>query len=53
MKRLSLWTVGIEGEEFNAKDVTNVFNKILLYNFPNLEEEMHIQGNEAYKTSNR
>lgn len=36
MKRLSLWTVGIEGKDFHTKDIINIFNKIPLENFPSL-----------------
>jgi hypothetical protein len=46
--------VGIEeGEEVQAKEIRNIFNKIITENFPNLEKVMPIQVQEASRTPNR
>jgi hypothetical protein len=42
-----------EGEEVQAKGMSNIFNKIITENFPNLEKTMPIQFQEAYRTPNR
>jgi archaeosine-15-forming tRNA-guanine transglycosylase len=42
-----------EGEEVQAKGMSNVFNKIITENFPNLEKTMPIQVQEASRTMNR
>jgi hypothetical protein len=36
-----------------AKGIYNIFNKIIIENFPNLEKAMPIQVKECSKTSNR
>jgi hypothetical protein len=41
-----------EGEEVQAKEIHNIFNKIT-ENFPNLEKTMPIQIQEASRTPNR
>jgi hypothetical protein len=54
IKRPNLRIMGIEeGEEVQAKGMHNIFNKIITENFPNLEETMPIQVQEASRTSNR
>jgi hypothetical protein len=46
--------MGIEdGEEVQAKGISNIFNKIMTGNFPNLEKTMPIQVQEASRTPNR
>jgi hypothetical protein len=42
-----------EGEEVQAKEMCNIFNKIITENFPNLEKTMAIQTQEASRTPNR
>jgi hypothetical protein len=36
-----------EGEEVQAKGMRNIFNKIIMENFPNLEKNIPIQMQEA------
>jgi hypothetical protein len=43
----------IEGKELQAKGIHNIFNKIIIENFPNLKKTMPIQVQEAYRTPNR
>jgi hypothetical protein len=53
IKRPNLRIMGIEeGEEVQAKEIHNIFNKIT-ENFPNLEKSMPIQVQEASRTPNR
>jgi hypothetical protein len=42
-----------EGEEVQAKGISNIFNKIVTDNFPNLEKVLPIQVQEASRTPNR
>jgi hypothetical protein len=42
-----------EGEEVQAKGMSNIFNKIITENFPNIEKSMPIQLQEAARTPNR
>jgi hypothetical protein len=42
-----------EGEEVQAKEMCNIFNKIITENFPNVEKSMPIQVQEAARTPNR
>jgi hypothetical protein len=53
IKRPNLRIVCIEGEEVQEKGMSNIFNKIITENFPNLEKIMPIQGQEASRTPNR
>jgi hypothetical protein len=54
IKRPNLRMMGIkEGEEVQAKGMYNIFNKIIMENFPNLEKDIPIQIQEASKTPNR
>jgi archaeosine-15-forming tRNA-guanine transglycosylase len=54
IKRPNLRIMGIEeGEEFQAKGIHNIFNKIITENFPNLEKSMPIQEQEVSRTPNR
>jgi archaeosine-15-forming tRNA-guanine transglycosylase len=44
IKRPTLRIMSIkEGEEVQAKGMRNLFNKIIMENFPNLEREIPIQ----------
>jgi hypothetical protein len=46
--------MGIEGgEEIQAKGIHNIFNEIRTENSPNLENGLHIQVQEAFRTSNK
>jgi hypothetical protein len=42
-----------EGEEVQAKGIHNIFNKIITEKFPNLENVIPIQVQEASRTPNR
>jgi hypothetical protein len=54
IRRPHLRIMGIkEGEEVKAKEICNIFNKIITENFPNLEKAMPIQVQEASRTPNR
>jgi hypothetical protein len=52
-KRQSLQIIGIEEEEVQAKDMHNIFSKIIAENSPNLEKKMPIQVQETSRTPNR
>jgi hypothetical protein len=45
--------MGIEGEEMQAKEMCNIFNKIITENVPNLEKDIPVQMQEASRTPNR
>jgi hypothetical protein len=54
MKRPNLQILGVdENEDFHLKGPANIFNKILVENFPNLKKEMSMNIQEAYRTPNR
>jgi hypothetical protein len=54
IKRPNLRLMGIEeGEDVQEKGIHNIFNKIIIKNFPNLEKTMPIQIQEASRTPNR
>jgi hypothetical protein len=54
IKRPNLRMMGIEeGEQVQAKGISNIFNKIITENFPNLEKTMPFQVQEASRTPNR
>jgi hypothetical protein len=42
-----------EGEKVQAKGISNIFNKLITENFPNLEKVMPIQVQEASRKLNR
>jgi hypothetical protein len=42
-----------EGEEVQAKRMGNIFNKIIMENFPNIEKDIPMQMQEASRTPNR
>ncbi|ERE69936.1 LINE-1 type transposase domain-containing protein 1 [Cricetulus griseus] len=54
VKRPNLRIIGIEeGEETLLKGTENIFNKIIEENFPNLQKDMPMKVQEAYRTPNR
>jgi hypothetical protein len=54
IKRPNLRIMTIEeGEEVKAKGKCNIFNKIIIEYFPNLEKSIPIQMQEASRTPNR
>jgi chromosome segregation ATPase len=54
IKRPNLRIMGFEeGGEVQAKRMSNIFNKIITENFPNLEKTMPMQVQEASRTPNR
>jgi archaeosine-15-forming tRNA-guanine transglycosylase len=54
IKTPNLRIMGIkEGEEVQAKGIHNIFNKIIIENFPNLEKAMPLQVQEASRTPSR
>jgi chromosome segregation ATPase len=54
IKRPNLRIMGIEeGEEVQAKEIHNIFNKTVTGNFPNLKKAIPIQVQEASRTPNR
>ncbi|KAL6088665.1 hypothetical protein STEG23_010199 [Scotinomys teguina] len=54
MKRPNLRIIGIEeAEEYQLKGTENIFNKIIEENFPNINKEIPIKIQEAYRTPNR
>jgi hypothetical protein len=51
IKRPNLRIMGIEeGEEVQDKGICNIFNKIIVENFPNLEKELSIQIQDTQQT---
>jgi hypothetical protein len=53
-KRPNLTIMGIEeGEEVQAKEIRNIFNKIRTENFTNLVKTMPIHVQEGSRTPNR
>ena len=53
MKRPNLRIIEIEeGTEIQTKGMNNLFNEIILENFPNLKNEMENQIQETYRTQN-
>jgi hypothetical protein len=54
MRRQNLRIIGIEeSEDSQLKGPVNIFNKVIERNFPNLNKEIPMNIQEAYKTSNR
>jgi archaeosine-15-forming tRNA-guanine transglycosylase len=54
IKRPNLRIISIEeGEEVQAKGICNIFNKIVIENFSNIEKTVPIQVQEASRTPNR
>jgi archaeosine-15-forming tRNA-guanine transglycosylase len=53
-KEPNLRIMGIEErEEAQTKGICNIFNKIIIENFPNLKKVLSIQVQEASRTPNR
>jgi hypothetical protein len=42
-----------KGEEVQAREICNIFNKIITENFPNLKKDLPIQVQESSRTPNR
>jgi hypothetical protein len=42
-----------EREKVKTKGIQSIFKKIIAKNFPNLEKELSIQVQEAFRTPNR
>jgi hypothetical protein len=42
-----------KGDEVQIKGIHNIFNKIITENFPNLQKDLPIHVQEAYRTPNR
>jgi hypothetical protein len=54
IKRPNMRIMSIEdGEELQAKGISNIFNKIIIEKFPNLQKTMPILVQEASRTPNR
>jgi hypothetical protein len=54
MRRPNLSIIGIEeSEDSQLEGPENIFNKTIEENFPNLEKEMSMNIQEAYRTPNR
>jgi hypothetical protein len=54
MRRTNLRIIGVdENKDSQFKGPTNIFNKIIEENFPNLKKEMPMNLQEAYRTPNR
>jgi predicted nucleic acid-binding Zn-ribbon protein len=54
MRRPNLQIIGVdENEDFQLKGPANIFNKIIEENFPKLKNDMPMNIQEAYRTSNR
>jgi hypothetical protein len=54
MRRPNLWIIGVdENEDFQIKGPANIFNKIIVENFPYLKKEMPMNIQETYRTPNR
>jgi hypothetical protein len=45
--------MGIEEEEVQGERIENIFNKVIVENFQNLEKERAIQGKEASPDNTR
>jgi hypothetical protein len=53
MRRPNLSIIGIDKKgDFQLKGPINIFNKIIEENFPNLNKEMPVNTQEAYRTPN-
>jgi hypothetical protein len=46
IKRTKLQILGKEGEKIQAKVIENIFNKIIVENFPNLESSRYRRSSE-------
>jgi hypothetical protein len=53
MRRPNLLIIGVdENEDFQLEGPANMFNKIIVENFPYLKKEMPMNIQEAYRTVN-
>jgi hypothetical protein len=53
MRRTNLRIIGMDDkEDFQLKGPTNIFNKIIKENFPNLKKEMPMNIEKVYKAPN-
>jgi hypothetical protein len=52
IKRPNLQIMGME-KEVQSKDIENIFNKRITEKFPNLDKEMVIEAQEAFRIPNR
>ena len=53
MRRPNLRIIGIDSEDLHLKGPVNIFNKVVEENFPNLEKDMPMNIQEAFRTPNR
>jgi hypothetical protein len=54
MRRPNLQIIEVdENEDFQLKGPSNIFNKIIEENFPNLKNDMPMIIQDAYRTPNR
>ena len=54
MRRPNLQIIGVDkSEDFQLKGPVNIFNKIIEENFPNLNNDMPMNIQEAYRIPNR
>jgi hypothetical protein len=54
MRRPNLRIIGVEeSEDSQLKGPVNIFNKVIVENFPNPKKEMPMNIQEAYRTLNR
>jgi hypothetical protein len=54
MRRLNLRIIGVEeSEDSQLKGPVNIFNKIIVENFPNLKKEMPMYIQDTYRTPKR
>jgi hypothetical protein len=54
MRRPNLRIMGTEEEEeVQIKVISNIFNKIITENFPNLKKVLPVQAQEASRTQNK
>jgi hypothetical protein len=53
IKTPNLRIMGIEAEEVQAKEIHNIFNKVIMEIFPDLEKATPLQVKEASRTPNR
>jgi hypothetical protein len=54
MRKPNLQIIGVdENEDFQLKELANIFKKIIEENLPNLKNDMPMNKQEAYRTPNR
>ena len=53
MRKPNLQIIGVdENEDYQLKELANIFNKIIEENLPNLKNDMLMNIQEAYRTPN-